>query len=56
MNKDCNIVRYVVEGIAREFKNTGIVMATDPEAFVELPDDELIAKLLGPQLVDWLKT
>ncbi|MEO8673524.1 MAG: VWA domain-containing protein, partial [Tahibacter sp.] len=36
-----------VEAIAKEFKNTGIVMATDPEAFVELPDDELIAKLLG---------
>ena len=44
-----------VERIAKEFKNTGIVMATDPEAFVELPDDELIAKLLGPELVEWLK-
>jgi len=44
-----------VEGIAKEFKNTGIVMATDPEAFVELPDDELIAKLLDPELVAWLK-
>lgn len=45
---------FVVD-IAKEFKNTGIVMATDPEAFVELPDDELIAKLLGPELVAWLK-
>lgn len=44
-----------VESIAKEFKNTGIVMATDPEAFVNLPDDELIAKLLGRELVDWLK-
>lgn len=44
-----------VEAIAKEFKNTGIVMATDPEAFVNLPDDQLIAKLLGRELVDWLK-
>ena len=44
-----------VEQIAKEFKNTGIVMATDPEAFVNLPDDELIAKLLGTELVNWLK-
>lgn len=44
-----------VEEIAREFRNTGIVMATDPEAFVELPDDELIDKLLVPELVGWLR-
>jgi len=44
-----------VEEIAREFRNTGLVMATDPEAFVNLPDDALIAKLLGRELVDWLK-
>jgi hypothetical protein len=44
-----------VEQIAKEFKNTGIVMATDPEAFVNLPDNELIDKLLGRELVDWLK-
>ena len=36
-------------------RGDGIVMATDPEAFVELPDDELIAKLLDPELVAWLK-
>ena len=45
-----------VESIAKEFKNTGIVMATDPEVFVNLPDDELISKLLGRELVEWLKT
>lgn len=44
-----------VEHIAKEFKNTGFVMATDPEAFVNLPDNELIDKLLGRELVDWLK-
>jgi hypothetical protein len=36
-----------VEAIAKEFKNTGTVMATDREAFVNLPDDQLIAELLG---------
>lgn len=45
-----------VEAIAKEFRNTGIVMATDPEAFVNLPDEELIGKLLGEELVAWLKT
>lgn len=45
-----------VESIAKEFKNTGIVMATDPEEFVNLPDEQLIGKLLGPELVDWLKS
>jgi len=44
-----------VERIAREYRNTGLVMATDPEAFVNLPDDALIAKLLGKELLDWLK-
>ena len=44
-----------VEEIAKEFRNTGLVMATDPEAFVNLPDDALIAKLLGRELVEWLK-
>jgi hypothetical protein len=44
-----------VEDIAKEFKNTGIVMATDPEEFANLPDEQLIAKLLDPELVAWLK-
>lgn len=44
-----------VEEIARGFKNTGIVMATDPEEFANLPDEQLIAKLLDPELVAWLK-
>lgn len=44
-----------VERLAEEYRNTGLVMATDPEAFVNLPDDALIAKLLGKELLDWLK-
>lgn len=44
-----------VREIAAEFKNTGIVMATDPEEFVELPDAELMKKLMVPELIEWLK-
>lgn len=44
-----------VRKIADKFKNTGVVMATDPEAFVELPDEELMATLLVPELIEWLK-
>ncbi|GAB3374507.1 hypothetical protein GCM10027431_27130 [Lysobacter rhizosphaerae] len=44
-----------VEEIAKEFKNTGVVMATDPEEFANLPDEKLVAKLLDPELVGWLK-
>lgn len=44
-----------VRKIADKFKNTGVVMASDPEAFVELPDDELMATLLVPELLEWLK-
>ena len=35
--------------------NTGIVMATSSEAFVNLPAEQLIDKLLGRERVDWLK-
>ncbi len=44
-----------VRDIAAEFKNTGIVMATDPEEFVELSDRDLMQKLLVPELIEWLK-
>lgn len=44
-----------VQKVAARFSNTGIVMATDPEQFVELPDEQLLAKLLVPELVEWLK-
>ncbi len=44
-----------VRKIADMFSNTGIVMATDPEEFVGLPDDQLLDKLLQPELVNWLK-
>jgi hypothetical protein len=44
-----------VERIAQKFKNTGIVMATDPDKFVNLPDEELMKTLLVPELIEWLK-
>ncbi len=43
-----------VRKIAAKFKNVGVVMATDPEEFVELPDEDLVAELLGTELCDWL--
>lgn len=41
--------------IAARFKNTGVVIIRDLDAFVELSDEQLNAQLLGPELLDWLK-
>lgn len=41
--------------IAARFKNTGVVIIRDLDAFVELSDDQLNAQLLGPELIEWLK-
>lgn len=45
-----------VQRIARRFRNTGVVVIRDLEAFVAQSDDELNATLLGPELVEWLKS
>jgi hypothetical protein len=42
--------------IAQQFRNTGVVIIRDLDAFVELSDEQLNAQLLGPELLDWLKT
>jgi hypothetical protein len=42
--------------IAKRFKNTGIVIVRDLDGFVELSDEELNAQLLGPELLEWLKS
>lgn len=44
-----------IRTIAERFKNTGVVIIRDLDAFVELSDDQLNAQLLGPELLDWLK-
>ncbi|MDQ2668035.1 MAG: VWA domain-containing protein [Gemmatimonadota bacterium] len=42
--------------IADRFKNTGVVIITDLDSFVDLSDDEMNARLLGPELLAWLKS
>lgn len=44
-----------VRTIASRFKNTGVVIVRDLEAFVEKSDEEMSAELLGPELIAWLK-
>lgn len=41
--------------VAERFKNTGVVIIRDLDAFVELSDEQLNAQLLGPELIAWLK-
>lgn len=41
--------------IGSRFKNTGVVIIRDLDAFVEKTDEEISAELLGQELIDWLK-
>lgn len=41
--------------IADRFRNTGVVIVRDLDSFVNLSDDELNARLLVPELLEWLK-
>ncbi|WP_256752867.1 hypothetical protein [Mesorhizobium sp. Mes31] len=42
--------------IAKRFNNTGVVIVRDLDGFVDLSDDELNARLLGPELLEWLRS
>lgn len=42
--------------IAARFKNTGVVIVRDLDGFVDLSDDEINAQLLGPELLEWLRS
>ncbi|MET3897180.1 hypothetical protein ABIB57_001117 [Devosia sp. UYZn731] len=42
--------------IAARFKNTGVVIVRDLDGFVDLSDEELNAQLLGPELLEWLRS
>ena len=42
--------------IAARFRNTGVVIIRDLDAFVELSDEQLNTQLLGSELLDWLKS
>ena len=45
----------LLKTIAARFKNTGVVIIRDLDGFVELSDDQLNAKLLGEEMLAWLK-
>jgi hypothetical protein len=42
--------------IAKRFKNTGAVVERDIEGFVEQSDEAINARLLGPELLGWLRS
>lgn len=50
-----NVEFAFLKEIASRFKNTGVVIIRDLEAFVEKSDGEISAELLGPELIGWLK-
>lgn len=54
--EDRNVKFEFVQKIASRFRNTGLVVIRDLEAFVAQSDEELNAALLGPELVQWLKS
>ncbi len=41
--------------IAERFRNTGVVIVRDLEGFVALSDEEMNARLLVPELLEWLR-
>jgi hypothetical protein len=45
-----------LQTIAKRFKNTGAVVERDIEGFVEQSDEAINARLLGPELLGWLKS
>lgn len=45
-----------LETIAKRFRNTGVVIVRDLDVFVDLSDEELNGRLLGPELLNWLKS
>ena len=54
--EDRNVKFEFVKTIASRFRNTGLVVIRDLEAFVAQSDEELNAALLGPELLEWLKS
>ncbi|MBN9529852.1 MAG: VWA domain-containing protein [Alphaproteobacteria bacterium] len=50
-----NVDFRFIRSVAARFKNTGVVIIRDLEAFVEQSDDEISAALLGSELINWLK-
>lgn len=46
----------LLKTVAKRFRNTGVVIIRDLDGFVELSDEELNSRLLGPEVLDWLKS
>lgn len=42
--------------VAERFRNTGVVIIRDLDGFVELSDEQLNAQLLGPEVIEWLRS
>lgn len=51
-----NVDFRFLKHIAKQFKNTGVVIVRDLDGFVDLSDEELNAQLLGPELLEWLRS
>ncbi|HEX8009671.1 MAG TPA: VWA domain-containing protein [Casimicrobiaceae bacterium] len=45
-----------LQTIARQFKNTGAIIERDVEGFVKESDEAINARLLRPELIEWLKS
>lgn len=50
-----NVEFKFLKTIAKRYKNTGVVIVRDLEAFVEQTDEQISAELLGPELIAWLR-
>lgn len=46
----------LLKTVSERFRNTGLVIIRDLDAFVDLSDEQLNAQLLGPELLAWLRT
>ncbi len=51
-----NVDFKFLKTIAKQFKNTGVVIIRDLEGFVAKSDEEISVELLGPELISWLKS
>lgn len=54
--EDRNVKFEFVQRLATRFRNTGLVVIRDLEAFVAQTDEQLNSALLGPELLEWLKS
>lgn len=45
----------LLKTVSSRFRNTGLVIVRDLDAFVQQSDEQLQAALLGKELIDWLK-